>query len=222
MEYDIVALEFHEKGQSMINSDINWNNVLYLRRNKDVEITFNYVTTVSVNDPNQPCNEQDSHSVSECVDHYIENKLGCKLPWLPTGATIDHSQMFGKIVELIPDNTEQRQCDSIKDKDNFVKLIEKLDGHELTKAGCFAYNCMRHSWSIAKTTYFHENSNDSKIQFMFEKSQPVTVFKSSIAYGFSNFVADFGGYLGLLLGASILSIYDCFTDKISILFNTKA
>jgi hypothetical protein len=30
----------------------------------------------------------------------------------------------------------------------------------------------------------------------------------SISYQFVNFVADFGGYLGLLLGASLLDIYD--------------
>ncbi len=32
--------------------------------------------------------------------------------------------------------------------------------------------------------------------------------KEKLSYEFTNFVADFGGYLGLLLGASLLSIYD--------------
>ena len=36
----------------------------------------------------------------------------------------------------------------------------------------------------------------------------VTVIKHVEMYKFMNFVADFGGYLGLLLGASILSIFD--------------
>ena len=36
----------------------------------------------------------------------------------------------------------------------------------------------------------------------------VEVTKEVFAYQFANFVADFGGYLGLCLGASLLSIYD--------------
>jgi hypothetical protein len=32
--------------------------------------------------------------------------------------------------------------------------------------------------------------------------------KEHITYQWENFVADFGGYLGLLLGASLLDIYD--------------
>jgi hypothetical protein len=32
--------------------------------------------------------------------------------------------------------------------------------------------------------------------------------KEHFTYQWENFVADFGGYLGLLLGASLLDIYD--------------
>ena len=32
--------------------------------------------------------------------------------------------------------------------------------------------------------------------------------QESLVYGYQDLFADFGGYLGLLIGASILSIYD--------------
>jgi hypothetical protein len=36
----------------------------------------------------------------------------------------------------------------------------------------------------------------------------VKVTRDIALYGLTNFIADVGGYLGLLLGASILSIFD--------------
>jgi hypothetical protein len=38
----------------------------------------------------------------------------------------------------------------------------------------------------------------------------VPVIEEKLLYGFENFFADVGGYLGLLLGGSILSVYDGF------------
>ena len=36
----------------------------------------------------------------------------------------------------------------------------------------------------------------------------IEVQKESLVYGYQDLLADFGGYLGLLLGVSMLSIYD--------------
>ena len=36
--------------------------------------------------------------------------------------------------------------------------------------------------------------------------------EESLAYTFINLVAEFGGYLGILMGASILSLYDFLMD----------
>ena len=36
----------------------------------------------------------------------------------------------------------------------------------------------------------------------------IEVKKESLVYGYQDLLADFGGYLGLLLGVSMLSIYD--------------
>jgi hypothetical protein len=36
----------------------------------------------------------------------------------------------------------------------------------------------------------------------------VNVMQEISLYGLSNFIADFGGYLGLLLGASLITIYE--------------
>ena len=43
--------------------------------------------------------------------------------------------------------------------------------------------------------------------------------KQFLIYGIANFVADFGGYLGLLLGYSLLAFYDEGKDLIRKLYN---
>ena len=45
--------------------------------------------------------------------------------------------------------------------------------------------------------------------------------RQTVIYGISQFIADFGGYLGLLLGASILSIYDNIVGFIVSKFSSK-
>jgi hypothetical protein len=40
------------------------------------------------------------------------------------------------------------------------------------------------------------------------------LLKKLISYKIENFIADFGGYLGLLLGASLLDIYDLSLENI--------
>ncbi len=43
----------------------------------------------------------------------------------------------------------------------------------------------------------------------------VKIIREELTYGIKDFVADFGGYLGLLLGASLISIYDDIEATIS-------
>ena len=40
----------------------------------------------------------------------------------------------------------------------------------------------------------------------------MTVMEETPIYDINNFIADVGGYLGLLLGASILAIFDVVAD----------
>ena len=44
--------------------------------------------------------------------------------------------------------------------------------------------------------------------FFFSQHLQIVVTEEVLAYTIEDLVADFGGYLGLLLGASILSMYD--------------
>ncbi len=62
--------------------------------------------------------------------------------------------------------------------------------------------------------YKEFGNGTSDIEMVVPRGIEVLEFREVPAYGFGSFVADFGGYLGLLLGGSILSIFDDIMDFI--------
>ncbi len=111
------------------------------------------------------------------------------------------------------ENGPPNVCDTIKDKDEFLKVLIEFHPQELLDFGCNKMNCITLNWDMILTASSELGDpgsieKESIMSMAIQKSVPTTVMKHSLAYGFSNLVADFGGYLGLLLGASLLSIYD--------------
>ena len=82
-------------------------------------------------------------------------------------------------------------------------------------------SCIRHEYFLKhKETRQNKWENLSTIQFYFGKYL-FTVKKQYYTYNFQDFLADFGGYLGLLLGYSILGFYDTLTDIANIAYSKR-
>ena len=83
----------------------------------------------------------------------------------------------------------------------------------VNKTGCLP-SCDRYETAMESTsgdgkygnTWQVDNNPTMKLVFGFE-DESYNVREEYIVYDTSNFIADVGGYLGLLLGHSILSIY---------------
>ncbi len=90
--------------------------------------------------------------------------------------------------------------------------MKNLDTEALTDLGCFRLSCKWVSWQNVQSNFFTSPNaaptNTTVVQLRLQKSLLTTVYKHTLTYQVSNFIADFGGYLGLLLGASLISIYD--------------
>ena len=91
--------------------------------------------------------------------------------------------------------------------------MRSFSREDLQKFGCLKKNCDSTFWKVNKATNTQlaadsPYKNFTSIMFNFHNLVPVTVVKHSMSYKFVNFIADFGGYLGLLLGASLLTIFD--------------
>ncbi len=164
----------------------------------------------------------------DCKWKAIENWLGCGLPWVTNSNSESlHIHITVFISNLAYLNfTVSIACNT---KDHFGQFMDlhqnqSLLEEQLTKAKCKPLPCKESSWkfnvvfqgynfSNPKIETFlrmleHESKESEMILQLNMKSLWVETIKHVPMYGFNNFIADFGGYLGLLLGGSLLAIFD--------------
>ena len=84
-----------------------------------------------------------------------------------------------------------------------MNILKPEASNELTNEGCFVPNCLQRSWKIKKD----KNNGEQKTGFWLEWFEPsnVLVREEVQLYTLINFFAEVGGYLGLLLGESLIS-----------------
>ncbi len=117
-------------------------------------------------------------------------------------------------------NSEKRSCDKSRDLDNFVSVYKNFPMENLKNFGCLKENCDSTIWDrlwIHEDQYDGLNSNESHFKMSFQSEIPTTIVKQTLAYYWPHFVADFGGYLGLLLGGSLLTFFDAISDFLHLL-----
>ena len=196
--HETLWLEIHEPGQSSINHKWRWDKISLLKSgiHKMVMLTAEAIDLVSTK--YEPCLPPPGINKTQCMYNYLEHKLGCKLPWSSRGA--DNS-------------SRSRLCDQPKDLKKFVNMYANFNDTDVEKFGCLEENCRQVRWDriwteddIAPPDKF--GNPTAKLQLGFQGNIPTTFVKHSFSYTFANFAADFGGYVGLLLGASILSLFD--------------
>ena len=102
------------------------------------------------------------------------------------------------------------------------KLVN-MDEQELYKeTGCMA-KCRRKEWTISKI--FNDKSdkkNESEIaMYMFYANGRYRMGRQYYTYDFNSYMSDSGGYLGLLLGYSIGSLFDMAQDLFTYLIKQQ-
>ena len=80
-------------------------------------------------------------------------------------------------------------------------------GNELMEEGCPIPNCHRRAWTVDFTEKFDnvKNESSSEIELTFPHYTTVLVRNEIKLYTFSSWIADIGGFMGLLLGESLVS-----------------
>lgn len=132
----------------------------------------------------------------QCLEGYLDSKMNCSLPWRQkkvstNKALCSHPWEYDQYYEYM-DHLIKYGPSSIK---NVTKCIPA---------------CMRYDYS----TKIHKQLNNWEVRSgtvqidFFYIQYEVPVREHVIAYDIWNLISDFGGYLGLLLGYSILAFYD--------------
>ena len=136
------------------------------------------------------CHEDNSNKQTNCLNRFYANKLGCRLPWtVENGAKCTGKDKFAEFRNLSLNIREPE--------------IEK----ELIDQGCIIPNCRQQTWSIESKEKLesHVNKTKTTLHYQFPHYTKVLVRNEIKLYTLSSFVADVGGFLGLLLGESMVS-----------------
>ena len=135
-----------------------------------------------------------SPNASACLADFIEEKIGC------------NPNIFGSKYSKGPPCTTYQQ---LLDLDNITAKLSRSYDHDIyAMTGCLP-SCERNVYTIHAepvTCYDYVNPNYAVINMRIsELSYEERV--QYIIYEMDSFIADVGGYMGLLLGYSILSLY---------------
>ena len=152
--------------------------------------------------------ESNSNRFMQCMESYFSKQLDCILPWT-----------------LNKNNQEHHSLNVCKGTDKFKKFrkitqnILKPEGNKgLIKGGCFVPKCRKRIWDIRYKD--KEQQTTAGFRFYMPQNTKVLFRKEVRLYTLLNFFAEVGGYLGLLLGESLLS-YIIAASKWMLIFARK-
>ena len=154
-----------------------------------------------INQDYEPCiSEKDKvKDLWKCLTDHFYSKLNCTLPWV--------AEVTKKDVHL---------CSSPKEYDLYHAMTIRAmyqNSEYIEKVAKCIPGCKRMEYT-SKLLYQTKDPTLTdkwilRIHFYRDK---FPVKEQFYIYGIPNLIADFGGYLGLLLGYSLLGFYDSLTD----------
>ena len=154
-----------------------------------------------INQDTEPCISEEDKVIDiwKCMTDHMYSKINCTLPWV--------AEAKDKDVHL---------CSSPAEYDLYHATIMRgvyINTDYIEKAAKCTPGCKRTEYS-AKLLYSMKDptlSEKWRLSFVFMKDK-FPVKEQFYIYGTANLIADFGGYLGLLLGYSLLGFYDSLMD----------
>ena len=147
-----------------------------------------------LNDPRTPCQPtQRGEEMNHCIQHYIENRMGCQLPWYASETTLP-------------------KCTTPDQYGSFLKSyaeIAKLSGFSISKkTGCLP-SCKLNEFTATIKDDVSKMDGGAELTGLFYYPGGQYIQKKySYTYDFTSYIADVGGLVGLFLGYSMLSVYD--------------
>ena len=196
-----ITLEVHAKGDSTANFERNevqttWINANGYQAYYKLEILERLPTR------SHRCNQKGNSMPHACVNELYMKVMNCSFPWIG--------------------NNTLPKCQSREDMATLTKLqLEWSNGNatleeEWEKLTCTVPNCAKKHWqSFNEIRQFYRNETDRKFHIeLYFMTWDVTKISEYLLYGFTNFLSDFGGYLGLLLGYSLLSVMASLLQKL--------
>ena len=162
---------------------------------------------IALDKPSQRCDSSlDEPIVSRCLEErFVENALNCSHRRLMSNPKLGLCD--GRILGSSKQNYSYSIFDSINE-------MNEREIFEIT--GCMP-GCSKSKFEIV--TRWEDNMRDNgknvaNLRFVYPQGE-YNLAEEYYIYNWGSFIADVGGYLGLLLGYSVLSMYHRFTKWVA-------
>ena len=187
------SVQFHQEAESSYLHKSVRDQQLWIKNKTVLWVQFDeQIDTIKIGKPNYKCDEYNSNSFMHCMENYYSRKLGCILPW-----SLNNTLKYARL-NICEGKEKFKQFKNIA-----MNILKPDETNKLINEGCFIPNCVQRSWKIKK----EKDVDEKRTGFEFEWVEPakVLVREEVKLYTLVNFFAEVGGYLGLLLGESLLS-----------------
>ena len=150
----------------------------------------------NLDSPNDRCDYEDTN-MTACIAKYIANKIGCSV------------NIQGIEPTMFPRCSNKTQLEAFVNISTVLEQAGATGVYDTT--GCLSpcekdkYDAVLENWS-EDTSY---KNIYSQVNFVFTIYERTYIEEEQyIIYDSNSFLADTGGFLGLVLGSSMLNIYD--------------
>ena len=167
--------------------------------------------------PSQKCDSsKDETKVAKCVEErFVEKSLNCSLRRLMSNPLLSKCNGSKLLSTFKASSTRLQQIrqngKTFPQEDSYDIFWElnRLDEREIfEKTGCMP-SCSKSKIKLVpeyNNDMIDDNKKVARLSFVYPRGEYDLVEEYYI-YNFGSFIADVGGYLGLLLGSSLLSMY---------------
>ena len=187
-------LQFHQQANSPYLYKLAQDEWLTIERNTFLRIVLGkQIDTININKSNYTCYEDNSNGFMHCMEKYYSEKLGCILPWAL------RDSLKADIMNLCKGKEKFKEFRNIT-----MNILKPEENKKLINNGCFIPNCMQRYWEIRKE-WKQEFWTKTGFKYDLPQHTKVLLREEVELYTLINFFAEVGGYLGLLLGESLVS-----------------
>ena len=177
--------------------DTNTGNIACSRWRKYHQVIYITKTHAKALDqPSQRCTKESLNiTTNACINNYLEKNLGC------------NPMVLGSQFSKTPKCTTKKQLQALANLTKQFQRADENDIYELT--GCLP-SCTGNRFSLTVDPLQSEIEIQSQCQMHLEFIMVDSSYKEEeqyVIYDVDSFIADVGGFMGLLLGSSLLSLY---------------
>ena len=212
---DKIHLFFYKNGNGIVpthaavygSADIRF----YTKENFSLEayIDIKRSEIKALDKPLQRCEiSNEDHSVSKCIGHFIESNLNCSLRILMSDLTQETC------------NLEKIEAQDLEHLEELVKRVNIQEEREIFDMTYCMPSCSKSKFELRLTKLHEEIDNGMEVATIRLKIPhgEYELAEEYYLYNMDTFIPDVGGYLGLILGYSLLSMYQIMKQR---LLNSK-